>query len=361
MNKLKANDKILIKNYINESTKPQNNLPNIFNPRIKLSNKISLPPIQKMSILLSSQLNDSRYLCFENNSLVHNINSYLTLKELKNITITNKKIYKISLELFDVNKYNIETKYEYNFLMRYKKIKIINLTVSININCDELFSTNIEVDNIVFGYNFNHIINFLPNMLTKIHFGNNFNQTINFLPNTLSKIYFGNNFNKLLINPLPESLIELIFGWQYNQPISRNILSKNLKRIKFGYNFNQLLIPGILPESLLELEFSGIFNQILLPGILPNQLIKLTFGAHFNQNIVKNVLPPSLREIIFGWNYNQSIYNILPPNLEKIKFGWNFKQHVIASDFPPNIKIEFSNDFNKHLINSNLCIIWNTH
>ena len=60
---------------------------------------------------------------------------------------------------------------------------------------------------------------------------------------------------------MPEKLITLTFGYNFNQKIGPNILPKNLTTLNFGYNFNQKIEPNTLPENLMTLIFKWISKE----------------------------------------------------------------------------------------------------
>ena len=95
-----------------------------------------------------------------------------------------------------------------------------------------------------------------------------------------------NSFNQqILPNTLPNSLIKLTFGNEFNNGNKElgDALSNliNLKELEFGNNFNQQILPNTLPSSLIKLTFGKYFNQKILEDTLPNSLNKLTFGDKF--------------------------------------------------------------------------------
>lgn len=70
----------------------------------------------------------------------------------------------------------------------------------------------------------------------------------------LVKLRFGCNFD-LPLPQLPPTLKCLQLGFNFNQPITRNILPDALETLKFGNRFNQPL-DGILPSGLKALSLS---------------------------------------------------------------------------------------------------------
>ena len=77
---------------------------------------------------------------------------------------------------------------------------------------------------------------------------------------------------------LPESLISLTFGHNFNQSLERVTLPNSLQNLTFGASFNQSLEHVTWPNSLQNLTFECSFNQSLERVTLPNSLQNLTFG-----------------------------------------------------------------------------------
>ncbi|EGG19900.1 hypothetical protein DFA_07004 [Cavenderia fasciculata] len=117
---------------------------------------------------------------------------------------------------------------------------------------------------------------------------------------------------------LPSSLEEeesLKFGgWSYIQQISEGVslpssLKSSFESLEFDddeynyeYSYNQPLPAGELPTSLLSLMFGGGYNQPLSAGVLPS-LLSLEFGSGYNHPIYQisnGVLPTSLQSLVFG-------------------------------------------------------------
>ena len=90
---------------------------------------------------------------------------------------------------------------------------------------------------------------------------------------------------------LPSTLTNMIFDWEFNQPVDN--LPKSLTHLTFGFAFNQRV--DNLPENLTHLTFGWKFNQPV--DNLPKNLIYLKFDSEqFNQPA--NNLPVSLKEIV---------------------------------------------------------------
>jgi hypothetical protein len=79
-------------------------------------------------------------------------------------------------------------------------------------------------------------------------------------------IKFMNYYNKCIDGLLPDNIISIIFGEEFNQPV--NNLPKYLKILKFCNNFNHPV--DNLPNSITVLYFGNNFNQSI--DNLPNSI-----------------------------------------------------------------------------------------
>ena len=85
------------------------------------------------------------------------------------------------------------------------------------------------------GYDYNQIVNNLPEGITHLTFGKNYNQSLQKLPKSIIDITFGEKFNQPLIN-LPDGLKKISFYWLslFNQRISAGSLPDNITSITFA-------------------------------------------------------------------------------------------------------------------------------
>uniref|UniRef100_A0A6C0C794 F-box domain-containing protein n=1 Tax=viral metagenome TaxID=1070528 RepID=A0A6C0C794_9ZZZZ len=225
---------------------------------------------------------------------------------------------------------------------------------------------NQEIDNlpsslvhIKFGKRFNKpVANKLPPFLKHIEFNKDFNQPLNgFLPHTLQYIHTGGYNYPLDI--FPESLIDLLFGYKFNQPIRNippvkrlcftkkfnhqinNLIPSSVEILGFGKSFDQEL-SGNVPDSVDFLIYEGNPERIkncnlrikslgwgstsISSDCVPPSVRRLIFGTRYNLPIQS--LPSFITKIQFGDHFNQPIDNILPENLISLKFGLNFNQPI---------------------------------
>lgn len=159
-----------------------------------------------------------------------------------------------------------------------------------------------SLEELVLGNSYNQpfIKGALPDSLKFLTFGDEFNQFIDVvtLPPNLKKITFGSKFNQRLVKGMfPNSVEEIIFGRDFNQSLvdckDPNLLSKtnsgsffknlfslfsrkhvpdmssysvcppNLKIMSLGYNFNQPILKDVLPKTLVELKISTNYKHPL--------------------------------------------------------------------------------------------------
>ena len=122
----------------------------------------------------------------------------------------------------------------------------------------------------------------------------------------LDTIILNPDFNELLNPDSLSNYQNIIFSnYKLNNNLFENYKNNNFDQACFNENkFNQPV--DNLPNSIINLTFGWKFNQPV--DNLPNSVINLTFGSDFNQTMKK--LPQNLKKIIFQ---NRNYY------LEKIK------------------------------------------
>ncbi|BCS83513.1 putative FNIP repeat-containing protein [Cotonvirus japonicus] len=248
---------------------------------------------------------------------------------------------------------------------------------TLKINCKNFtgyFPATIET--LILGDTFNSKIKArLPENLLNLKLGNQFNKSINHLPECLQTLKIGTNFNKS-IKYLPHKLEKLIFGKDSKFMYSvRGILPRTLKILKFGAHFNQD-IEDCFPNGLIKLEFGDIFNMPIkrkikirkcVPPIfkmfnikkfLPNSLEYVKFGMYFNQSI-NNAIPTNMRKIILGIHYNKIISHV-PKNLTYVELNMGFRfgigkslKNITHIKIPKTLYSYYLKDLPKHEILTN--------
>lgn len=187
---------------------------------------------------------------------------------------------------------------------------------------------------------FNQLIS-LPDSLLQIYFGFSFNQELVniILPCNLKILHFGYHFNKPLFpGSLPHDLRKLVFGDLWDHALYSNILPPNLDTLYFGNQWSHPLTTGLFPESLTSLTFGNSWNHPLQIDILPKYLITLVFGDAFNQPLIINSLPKTLKSVTFGKSFNQELKcGILPFSLKQLVFGEMFNRKIHDDVFPNNL------------------------
>ena len=200
--------------------------------------------------------------------------------------------------------------------------------------------------------NITHII---PNGIKKLVMDNTFNDiSVGTIPNTVTRLTLPDNFNKPLQKGIiPEGVIELTFGNEFDQQLKIGDIPNSIKKLNLGNKFNQKLSPGIIPEGIVELTFSSYFNKILYKGDIPNTVKKIKFGDYFNQPLIKGFISKGVEEIYFGCHFNRPLYkDTIPDGVKSIIFNKNslFNQVLNKNDLPNTItKLYFGDYYNTQL------------
>jgi len=136
-------------------------------------------------------------------------------------------------------------------------------------------------------------------------------------------------FTKMQIN----DIIHLSYFHQFSNVImsdTNESLPKHVMNLTFGWNFNQP-INGCIPDSVTHLTFGIYFNQPI-NGCIPNSVTHLRFGCYFNQPI-NDCIPEFVTHLMFGWFFNQSIDSI-PNSLVNISLNVNYRGEISEKMLP---------------------------
>lgn len=168
-------------------------------------------------------------------------------------------------------------------------------------------------------------------------------------PESVEEIVFGWEFNQPIVGIVwPEHLQKLSFGRYFSQCVDRVAWPPSLTHLRFGTNFNKPISATRWPASLRELSFDGYFNQPISRATWPASLQKLSFGAYFNRSITGVVWPTSLRQLSFGVSFNQPIARVVwPAALQELDLGWNFNHSIDGVSWPDLQELKLSRDFNQ--------------
>ncbi|CAM9728440.1 unnamed protein product [Scytosiphon promiscuus] len=172
------------------------------------------------------------------------------------------------------------------------------------------------------------------------------------LPTGLKTLRLDFNFHQPIqdVMPrLPGTLVELVLGDHFNQPVFGLRWPPSLQKLSFGASFNQPIADenARLPPQLEELSFGSRFNQPIAAVRFPPSLRSLSFRDHFNQPVADVRWPESLRELRFGRTFDQNFSDDegranWPTRLSKLTLGKHFRQPVQGLDFPPGLlELEF--------------------
>lgn len=119
----------------------------------------------------------------------------------------------------------------------------------------------LEGKTIEFGYDFNKLIEYLPDEEIKIIvFNDKYDKDANYLPNGITHIYFGSDFNKP-VNDLPNSMKFISFGVNFQQQI--NCLPDSIEGIRLTNHYDQEI--KNLPKML------KTFNVCKIPRTITNK------------------------------------------------------------------------------------------
>ena len=183
----------------------------------------------------------------------------------------------------------------------------------------------------------------IENNILKFKFGFNEEITEEYLEvfNRVRKISFGTTFNKPIKIKIPSNVIDINFGYYFNQELDN--LPDNLEHLILGFHFNRRIdnLPVTLkilylsqyfnhpidnlPVGLKELRINDDFNHSL--DFLPNGLEKITFMETSIFSHSFDNLPTTLKEIEIPISYPGSINN-LPDSIEEIRIGVKYKYYV---------------------------------
>lgn len=168
----------------------------------------------------------------------------------------------------------------------------------------------IHLKTLHFGKSFNQDV-ILPCSIEHLVFGEMFNKTVS-LPLGIQTIEFGDYFNQMVCLKDLNCLTDLVFGWEFNQPVR---LPDNLTHLTLGYGFVQ---PIVLPKKLLYLSMYGQFsNGMGSRVLLPESVECLVLNS--NDEFVVDNLPCGLKRIVLGYNFTIRLDN-LPNSVQDICF-----------------------------------------
>jgi len=164
-------------------------------------------------------------------------------------------------------------------------------------NIIEIIKGN-NITEIIFGWDFNQLIDNLPNGIKNIIFCSYYyDLPIDNLPNTIELIKLSKYFDHPLDN-LPDSIHTIYFGEYFNQRLDNLPISiKNLYfPITGQFNRKFINLPENLEILLLPRNYSKRFDNV------PNSMIKLNVHNNYPHcNDLKKIVPK--REILNYYNF----------------------------------------------------------
>ena len=203
----------------------------------------------------------------------------------------------------------------------------------------------------------------LPSTLQVLKFGSMFNNSLPAeFPPSLLELQFdsasGVFQNTQLVKKIPNRLTKSIkiFTMSSFMAPSNHFLegATNLEKLIFGAQFNTAFNAPLNINSLLELSFGDDFNQPIYDNdqkqsLLPANLTKLLFGRDFDQALPQNALPSKLEELELGGNFETPLAQCsFPSTIMKLRFGESFDQTIPTKSLPTFLKLlELHKDFNR--------------
>jgi hypothetical protein len=148
------------------------------------------------------------------------------------IKLTNSfivdNIVKVKLSAHNLGYYNSVYKLVHAYeIPDGKFVNLTHLSFNDSFNsCVDALNNLYNIESLVFGRDFNQLVDNFPKKLKSLTFGMSFCQPVDNLPETLTSLTFGSSFN-MSVDNLPQNLKWLTFGFCFNQQV--DVLPKNLK------------------------------------------------------------------------------------------------------------------------------------
>lgn len=151
---------------------------------------------------------------------------------------------------------------------------------------------------------------------------------------------------KLKIKKLPDNIYEdlpkfenlryIEFYCWFNDPINRDLFSKNVEHIKFGYMYIRDVNKYTFPYDIKIIEFGMVFDKEINKGVIPYGTQRIIFRGSYKVQFKPEVFPNTLKELILD-KYNLEIKDdVLPDSIELIDFGKHYNQKL--PKLPKSIK-----------------------
>lgn len=220
-------------------------------------------------------------------------------------------------------------------------------------------------------------MNNLPSGLKRLIISGEYQGNLNNLPIGLELLYLPSLYNNPITN-FPQNLHQIQIPISYESESESDTIQqlnkiKSIKKIIIGHvanhhiNFWSNFPLNCLPNSVEEICFEGDFNQPIDYLPYPNNIKKMTFGFNFNHTIAFECLTKLhlLETLIFGYKYNQPIFLMEFVNLKYLEFGRHFSQNLTQLpeslihikfgerfhgmiQFPPKLQILEFDDYAEH-------------
>ena len=201
-----------------------------------------------------------------------------------------------------------------------------------------------SVVNLLFGPMFNQPVKgYLPSKLEVLKFDGCFDQPLrDCLPNTLKKLTVGGQYINSIDGCIPDSVIELHFSACFNRPVSAQTFPPYLEVLTFGIMFSHP-IENYIPKTVKHLDLGGKFNESIKH--LPD-LEYLSLGFEFDRPI-KDYIPKTVKMLKFGRKFDQSIKGSIPSGVTYLSFDQRFDQSIEDSIPSAVTYLSFGGRFNQ--------------
>ncbi|KAF2068323.1 hypothetical protein CYY_010351, partial [Polysphondylium violaceum] len=134
--------------------------------------------------------------------------------------------------------------------------------------------------------------------------------------------------------------------WPLNEPIPAGLLPDTILSITFGNNYNQPILPNTLGDNILEIEFGEKFAINIENFVFPPRLRYLTFGINYRYPFVPKTLPSTLKHIYFKRLFQESelfkSLKYLPPSVDHLgilEYDCQVRDFTTISPFIKYIKL----------------------
>ncbi len=168
---------------------------------------------------------------------------------------------------------------------------------------------------------------FVPDGTVDLTFGWDFDQLlwVGAIPNSVVQLTFGIQFNERLdVGVIPNSVEHLTFeGGYYMEPFVVGSIPNSVKSLSIE-GYSKPFGVGIIPESVIELEFGDDFDQPIIFGVGTDSISYLEFQKYLQSSEI-SFIPKSVKSLRI-YQFNSPIVYDAHPN--QITFFCNKISHT---------------------------------